>query len=209
MTTDRDIQVFTESANPEPSPPLPTAPTAAPTEPPTEAPIDSAHVFHYSEDGTIRRFAPHVPQSNPGHPASVWAIDAAHSPLYWCPRFCPRISVWARDDAEQATLTELFQSEASRIVAAETDWMERVRDGKLYRYVFDAREFRPWDEADGQYITEHVVYPERVELIDDLLALHAAAGLELRFTPRLGALMDRILESGLAFSFVRIRDAKR
>jgi hypothetical protein len=198
MTTDRDIQVLTESANSEP-----TSSEAADT------PTDVAHVFHYSEDGTIRRFAPHVPQSNPGHPASVWAIDAVHSPLYWFPRFCPRISVWARDEAEQAALTELFESEASRIVAAETDWMERVRDGKLYRYVFDAAAFKPSVEADGQYITEQVVYPERVELLDDLLALHAAAAVEVRFTPRLGALMDRILESGLPFSFVRIRDAKR
>ena len=70
-------------------------------------------------------------------------------------------------------------------------------------------EFRPWQEADGQYITDHVVYPKRVELIDDLLALLASAGVEVRFTPRLGALMDRILESGLPFSFVRIRDAQR
>jgi hypothetical protein len=191
MTTDRDIAVITESANPES---LATS-------------VD--YVYHYSEDGTIRRFAPHVPQSNPAHPASVWAIDEDHSPLYWFPRYCPRISVWARDDDEQATFTAIFASEASRLVAAETDWMERVRDGRLYRYAFDAHEFRPWQEADGQYITDHVVHPERVELIDDLLALHAAAAVEVRFTPRLGALMDRILESGLPFSFVRIRDAKR
>ena len=202
MTTDRDIHVLTESANPEPT-------STDATDTATDTPSGVAYVFHYSEDGTIRRFAPHVPQSNPGHPASVWAIDAEHSPLYWFPRFCPRISVWARDEAEQATFTELFESEASRIVAAETDWMERVRDGKLYRYVLDADAFKPWDEADGQYITEQVVYPERVELLDDLLALHAAAAVEVRFTPRLGALMDRILESGLPFSFVRIRDAKR
>ena len=205
MTTDRDIQVLTESANPERS----STATTNDTTDTDDASTDVAHVFHYSEDGTIRRFAPHVPQSNPGHPASVWAIDAAHSPLYWFPRFCPRISVWARDDAEQATLTEVFETEAPRIVAAETDWMERVRDAKLYRYVFDAAAFKPWDEADGQYITEDAVYPERVDLVDDLLALHAAAAVELRFTPRLGALIDRILESGLPFSFVRIRDAKR
>jgi hypothetical protein len=191
MTTDRDIDVITESANPEP----------------VATSVD--YVYHYSEDGTIRRFAPHVPQSNPGHPASVWAIDAEHSPLYWFPRFCPRISVSARDEGEQATLTDLFESEASRIVAAETSWMERVRDGKLYRYVFDANEFAPWPEADGQYITDRVVYPERVDLLDDLLGLHAGADIEVRFTPKLGKLMDRILESGLPFSFVRIRDAKR
>jgi hypothetical protein len=191
MTTHRDIDVITESASPES----------------VSTSVD--YVYHYSEDGTIRRFAPHVPQSNPGHPASVWAIDDAHSPLYWFPRYCPRISVWARDDSEQAHFTELFESEATRIVAAETDWMERVRDGKLYRYVFDAGDFEPWQEADGQYITDQVAYPKRVELLDDLLALHAAANVEVRFTPRLGALMDRILESGLPFSFVRIRDAKR
>ena len=191
MTTHRDIDVITESASPES----------------VSTSVD--YVYHYSEDGTIRRFAPHVPQSNPGHPASVWAIDAAHSPLYWFPRYCPRISVWARDDREQARFTELFESEATRIVAAETDWIERVRDGKLYRYVFDAGDFQPWQEADGQYITDQVAYPKRVDLLDDLLALHAAANVEVRFTPRLGALMDRILESGLPFSFVRIRDAKR
>ena len=87
--------------------------------------------------------------------------------------------------------------------------MERVRDGKLYRYVFDAAAFKPWDEADGQYIIDTSSTRERVELLDDLLALHAAADVEVRFTPRLGALMDRILESGLPFSFVRISDAKR
>jgi hypothetical protein len=190
VTTDRDIPVDTEPVAPESSPAI-------------------SHVYHYSEDGTIRRFAPHVPPTNPGQPASVWAIDAAHSPLYWFPRWCPRISVWARDEEEQALFTELFESEAARLVAAETDWMERVRDGKLYRYVFDAAQFQPWDEADGQYVAHDAVYPERVEPLDDLLALHAAAGVELRFTPRLGKLMDRILESGLPFSFVRIRDAKR
>jgi hypothetical protein len=192
MTTDRDIQVITESANPEPS-----------------SPTTVEWVYHYSEDGTIRRFAPHVPPTNPGQPASVWAIDAEHSPLYWFPRWCPRLSVWARDDQDQTLFTELFESEASRIVAAETDWMERVRDGKLYRYVFAAAAFAPWVEADGQYVSHEVVYPERVEVLDDLLALHAEAGVEVRFTPRLGTLMDRILESGLPFSFVRIRDAKR
>lgn len=168
-----------------------------------------SEVYHYSEDGSIRRFAPHVPQTNPGQPASVWAIDADHSPIYWFPRNCPRLSVWARDEEQQARLSEIFATEASRISAAETGWMERVRDARLYRYVFDATGFHPWTEADGQYVTHDVVHPERVDVIDDVLALHATADAELRFTPRLGALMDAILASGLPFSFVRIRDARR
>jgi hypothetical protein len=166
-------------------------------------------VYHYSEDGTIKRFAPHVPPTNPSHPPAVWTIDEAHSPLYWFPRHCPRISVWANDSEQQALLTETFATEASRICAAESHWLERVREGRIYRYEFDGANFAPWAEADGQYISGDVVYPDRVVLIDDLLALHAAAEVELRFTPRLGGLMDRMLASGLPFSFVRIRDALR
>ncbi len=168
-----------------------------------------ATVYHYSEDGMLKRFAPHVPPTNPGHPPAVWAIDERHSPLYWFPRYCPRLSVWAHDADQQALLTEVFETQANRLCAAETHWMLRVRDAMIYRYEFDATQFRPWADADGQYISDDVVYPTRIEPMNDLLAIHAAAQIELRFTPRLGALMDSILTSGLPFSFVRIRDALR
>jgi hypothetical protein len=167
-----------------------------------------AEVYHFSEDRSIRRFAPHVPPTNPGHPAAVWAIDADHAPLYWFPRDCPRISVWARDGAQCAVLAERFGTEATRICAFETGWFERVRTTRLYRYAFDAAPFRPWDLADGQYIATEAVRPERVDELDDLLALHAAADVELRVTPLLGALLDRVLESGLPFSCVRLRNAR-
>lgn len=166
-------------------------------------------LFHYSEDGAIKRFAPHVPPSNPSHPPAVWAIDAAHAPLYWFPRNCPRISVWAYDREQRVRLGELFETEADRICAAETAWLDEIRNARVYEYRFDAAQFAPWAEADGQYVAGNVVYPDEVELIDDLLARHAAADVELRFTPRLGRLMDAVLASGLPFSFVRIRDALR
>lgn len=166
-------------------------------------------VFHYSDDGNISRFAPHVPQTNPSHPPAVWAMDEAHSPLYWFPQRCPRISVWANDEAQQATMTETFGTDASRICAAESRWLDGVRHGQVYRYTFDAAQFAPWPEAHGQYISEEVVHPRSVEALDDLLMLHAAAEVELRFTPTLGTLMNQMLASGLPFGFVRIRDARR
>lgn len=166
-------------------------------------------VYHYSEDGSIRRFSPHVPPTNPSHPPAVWAIDAEHSPLYWFPRNCPRISVWALTAAQQEVLTATFNTEASRICAAESHWLTRVREASIYRYSFDASSFAPWTEADGQYISGDVLYPDAVDVLDDLLGLHAAAEVDLRFTPRLGVLMDHMLASGLPFSFVRIRDARR
>jgi hypothetical protein len=166
-------------------------------------------VYHFSEDGTIRRFAPHVPSTNPSHPPAVWAIDADHAQLYWFPRDCPRISVWATDDGEQELLTRTFATEANRILATEIGWLPGIRAARLYRYTFDAADFEPWAEADGQYVCDHVVAPVSVDPIDDLLALHAETASELRFTPRLGELTDRMLATGLPFSFVRIRNAVR
>lgn len=166
-------------------------------------------VFHYSEDGTIKRFTPQVAPSNPSHPPAVWALDAEHAPLYWFPRFCPRISVWAYDAEQQARLSELFHTDASRICAAETAWLDAMKSAHIYEYRFDASQFAPWAEADGQYISGDVVYPDHVEVLDDLLGLHATNDVELRFTPKLGTLMDAMLASGLPFSFVRIRDARR
>lgn len=166
-------------------------------------------VYHYSEDGSIRRFTPHVPPSNPSHPPAVWALDEAHAPLYWFPRNCPRISVWAYDDDQRRRLSEIFHTEASRICAAETSWIEPMRRARVYEYQFDGGLFAPWADADGQYISGEVVEPMHVEAHDDLLGLHAAHDVELRFTPRLGTLMDAMLASRLPFSFVRIRDARR
>src|SRR5690606_24650619 len=74
---------------------------------------------------------------------------------------------------------------------------------------FDATDFEPWPEADGQYVAYEVVTPLAVEPLDDLLALHADAAVDLRLTPRLGLLTDRMLASGLPFSFVRLRHALR
>lgn len=166
-------------------------------------------VYHFSEDSTLRRFAPLVPPSNPSHPPVVWAVDADHAPLYWFPRVVPRISVWATDAREQRLLTERFGTEAHRICAAEQVWLDEIRAAHVYRYTFDASRFVPWDEGDGQYVASEVVYPDEIEVVDDLLRTHCEAGVELRLTPRLGALMDAILASGLPFGFVRIRDAQR
>ena len=168
-----------------------------------------AVVYHYSEDGTITRFTPQRAPSNPSHPPAVWTIDAEHAPLYWFPRHCPRISVWAYDDEQQQRLSELFQTEASRVCATETIWIDPMRAAHLYEYRFDAARFAPWAGADGQYIVGEVVRPDEVVVLDDLLSLHADAEVELRFTPKLGRLMDEMLASGLPFGFVRIRDARR
>ena len=166
-------------------------------------------MYIFSEDANLRRFAPHVPASHPSHPPAVWAVDEVHAPLSWFPRDVPRISVWAYTPEQQQILTERFGTEAHRICAAEQHHLDDIRAARIYRYVFDASSFRPSEHGDGQYIASEVMHPVRIDRLDDLIGAHCAAGVELRLTPRLGALMDAILVSGLPFSFVRIRDAQR
>ncbi len=64
-------------------------------------------LFHYSEDPAIARFEPHVPASNPSSPPYVWAVEARYAPLYWFPRACPRVTVWANDADQRALLRRL------------------------------------------------------------------------------------------------------
>jgi len=44
--------------------------------------------------------------------------------------------------------------------------------------------------------------------ITDLLARHAAAGIELRIVPELGTLWERVAASSLEFSGIRLRNLR-
>jgi hypothetical protein len=166
-------------------------------------------VGHVSEDGNIARFVPRVAPSDPGRPPTVWAVARWFEPVQWAPRRCPRVMVWATDDAQRVVLAERFGSTTDRVCAVESGWLDEVRRSVLYRYEFDATGFTASADAPGEYLSTTEPAIERVVVLDDLLAAHAAAGVELRVTPRLGALVDQILQSGLPYRFVNLRDARR
>ena len=77
----------------------------------------------------------------------------------------------------------------------------------MYGYALDAAEFSPWPEAYGHRVADHPVRPLRVEPVGDLIARHAAAGIEFRLVPTLWPLVDEVVDSGLPFSIIRIRNA--
>jgi hypothetical protein len=147
-------------------------------------------VYHFSEDPTITRFAPHVPRTNPSHPAAVWAIDAQHAPLYWFPRDCPRVTVWPHRQSDAAGFRQAFATEAHRVHAIELDWLDRMRTAELHRYEFDATDFVRWPPASGQWIAEHDVEPLSITPVGDLMQAHVTAGIELRMVPSLWPLHD-------------------
>ena len=165
-------------------------------------------LYHFSEDSHLTRFEPHVPRTNPTHAPAVWAIDAVHAPLYWFPRDCPRVAVYPYDEGQRTAFEARFATSAPRIHAVESEWLERMRSVQIYRYEFDAAAFSPWEEANGQWIAPTEVMPSSVTPIGDLLAAHAAAGIELRLVPSLWPLHDVVRDSGFDFSIVRMHNAQ-
>jgi len=165
-------------------------------------------LLHFSEDPSITRFVPHVPPTNPRQAPAVWAIDAAHAPVYWFPRNCPRGAVWADTPDQQAVLGRAFQTAAARVQATELGWQDRMRTARLFVYEFDPAPFAPWPDADGQWVASVPVEPIAVRAVGDLLELHERAGIELRFVPDLHVFWDAVLASGLPFSGVRLRYAR-
>ena len=171
------------------------------TIPPEPPPV----LLHYSEDPNIAEFVPHTPVSNPTQAPAVWTIDPAHAPLYWFPRDCPRIAVWANDPDQQERLDRCFVTRASRVQAVPLSWFAAIRDCRLFEYRFDPAPFAAWLDAEGQWIAHERVGAMSVEPVGDLFDRHVSAGVELRFVPDLEPLRTAVLGSALPFSIVRVR----
>lgn len=165
-------------------------------------------LFHFSEDPNIDVFRPHHAGGREHEPPRVWAVDAEHAPLYWFPRDCPRITFWAKAETTPGD-RERFLSlgNAARVHVTENVWLERLRSVELYVYSFAPEPFVPYPEPGGFYVSHREVVPEQCDSVGDLLARHAEAGLELRFTPSLWPLQRAVAGSSLAYSMVRLQNA--
>jgi hypothetical protein len=160
-------------------------------------------VLHYSEDPSLHTFDPHVPRSNPTVAAAVWTIDPAHAPLYWFPRDCPRVAVWANDGDQRERLRRTFATGSTRLHIVPRAWLDAIRECALFEYRFDPTSFEPWPDAEGQWVAYRRVTALSVDAVGDLLQRHAAAGIELRFVDDLLPLCRPLVSSDLPFSIVR------
>src|SRR5579862_1459369 len=103
-----------------------------------------SQLYHYSEDPTIERFVPRSPAARPEVEPFVWAIDAEHSPLYYFPRDCPRVSYWPLPETTTADRQRFFGAvEARMVIAIEWAWFDRLRSARLARYRLPAETFEP------------------------------------------------------------------
>ncbi len=164
-------------------------------------------LWHVSEDPAITRF---VPRANADHDSPeplVWAIDDEHVPAYWFPRDCPRGTFWAVESTSDEHVERFLTGDRQRRVQAiQSDWLERFRAGRVYAYGLPPEPFERYERANGYWVSREAVEPLDVVELDDLLACHAEAGIELRVVPDLRALWNRVIASTLEFSGIRLRN---
>jgi hypothetical protein len=165
-------------------------------------------LWHFSEDPSLSRFRPHTPATNPDAPPLVWAVDTRHAPMFWFPRDCPRGCVWPVSTTSEQDRERFFgQSAAGRIHVMETGWLRRMRACRLYAYQMPTLAFRPHEAVGGYWVTDLEVDATAQVVIDDLVDMHASAGIELRITPSIWPFWERIRVSTLAFSGSRLRNS--
>lgn len=168
-------------------------------------------VLYFSEDPTITEFIPHYARTADRSGPYVWAVDGARAPGYWFPRQCPRAMAWRTPmSSEQDAQRILGPGGGDRVHAIEYGWLDRVRTVRLFAYRLPAATFVPIGEPEPYaQVTVTTVRPlGPPEPVGDLLALHEAAGIQLRVLPALGAFWEVVITSTLGFSGIRLRNAR-
>ena len=166
-----------------------------------------SELWHVSEDPAIEVFQPHRNEQHALDEPLVWAVDTHYSWLYWFPRDCPRACFEANDDTTDEDVERWLDGDRTRRVAViETAWLERLRSARVYAYRLPPDTFGPWDKF---FVSRETVAPLELRELGDLLARHAGSGNELRISPALYPLWDRVIETTLDFSGIRLRNAVR
>jgi hypothetical protein len=170
-----------------------------------------ACLYHVSHDPAIARFDPR-PAPDPSSGAAglmVWAIDADHLPNYLLPRDCPRVTFYAGADSDPADVERLLSgTSARRVVAIEAGWFERALTEPIHLYELPDQTFTVHDAGAGYHISREPVVPLSVRQLDNLPLELARRDVELRVMPSLWKLRDAIVNSTLAFSMIRMRNAQ-
>jgi hypothetical protein len=165
-------------------------------------------LWHVSEDPTIDRFEPHVPETNPSAAPAVWAVDTRHLPLFWFPRDCPRGCAWTAERTTPRDRERFFgHTDATRIHVVERGWLDRIRTTTLHLYRLSENAFEQHPEVGGHWTADRAIEPvDRVEM-RDLLGAHATDGIELRITTSIWPWWRAVASSTLDFSGSRLANA--
>ena len=124
--------------------------------------------------------------------------------MFWFPRDCPRATFWPSSATSPADLERFFDGETKRVHATEQAWLDRIRAAAVVAYRLPEDTFRPHPEVGGYWISDEAVEPIEVVPLGDLIARHAASGIELRFVRNLWPLWERVTGSTVEFGASRL-----
>jgi hypothetical protein len=167
-------------------------------------------LYHFSEEPGIDRVQPRAARSSTlGHEPLVWAVDEWFAPMYYVPRHCPRACFWpGRRTTPEDRERWLGGLEPRFVLAVESAWLDRIRRARIYRYAMPEDSFESMGHEIGHWVSRSAVSPLGVEPMGDLMQAIADAGVELRITPRLGAMWGRVSrQSTLEYSGSGLRFA--
>jgi hypothetical protein len=165
-------------------------------------------LYHFSEEPDIAQFRPRPAPAFPHLPPVVFALDRERSPHYFFPRDCPRVIYWKAGWTTEEDARSFFADTAApKIAVVESGWLDRIRGCELYVYTFAGDSFVQMGGSAGYNVSTETVAPLRVEPVGDLLGKLLGAGLELRFTPSLHPIRERVVASSVDFSIIRFRNA--
>ena len=91
------------------------------------------------------------------------------------------------------------------IAHIEHDWLERLEQGRIYRYELPRANFEPLDDA-GMHVSREAVEPLGMELLDDLPGALDATNVELRMLDSLAPLRAAFATT-LHASGIRLRNS--
>lgn len=168
-------------------------------------------LFHISEEPGIKLFeprpSPSVFESIIGN--VVFAISDQLLHNYLLPRDCPRVTYYATEQtSEEDKALHFGSSDADYIITVENEWHHRIIDTTLYCYEFPIDNFTLLDDCAGYYISYKPVEPIAMHTISNPINEILKRNIELRFTPNLKLLADRISRSTLNFSLIRMRNTQ-
>ncbi|WP_168121493.1 DUF6886 family protein [Paenibacillus sp. HB172176] len=155
-------------------------------------------LYHFSEEDNITIFHPRVKENRKNMPPVVWAIDEEHQFTFYLPRNCPRIVYRRSQSVLEEDASRFFGPTTSEIVLTiENRWLSRILQYPLFRYELPASTFTLFDETAGYYISEQEVTPLQKSIIENGLEQLAAMNIDIRFTPDLHPLREKLLQSSI------------
>jgi hypothetical protein len=173
----------------------------------------NTRLYHFSDEAEIGSFIPR-PVRVPWQRAAgmdwlngplVWAIEEAFDFLYYFPRDCPRILIWA---TEKTSAVERAKWLGAHRAAAyvERRWLSVLSDATIYRYAMPTGSFEALDDA-GMWISRTRVEPLGRTTMTDLPASFEPRGVDLRVVESLVPL-KHLWNTSLHTSGIRLRNAQ-